>query len=55
MKAHAVSVPGEHEVLLSDKLLDALGIEIARAGMGYWSSAAKAQSASGGASRPSSR
>jgi hypothetical protein len=24
------------EVLLSDRLLDALGIEIARAGLGYW-------------------
>jgi hypothetical protein len=36
VRARAVSVPGEHEVLLSDKLLDALGIEIARAGLGYW-------------------
>ena len=36
VKARAVTVPGEHEVLLSDKLLDALGIEIARAGLGYW-------------------
>ena len=36
VKARAVSVPGEHEVLLSDKLLDVLNIEIARAGLGYW-------------------
>ena len=36
VRARAVSVPGEHEVLLSDKLLDALGIEIVRAGLGYW-------------------
>jgi len=36
VSARAVSVPGEHEVLLSDKLLDALGIEIAKAGLGYW-------------------
>jgi hypothetical protein len=27
---------GGHEVLLSGKLLDALGIEIVRAGLGYW-------------------
>jgi hypothetical protein len=36
VRARAVSVPGEHEVLLSDKLLDALGIEIIKAGLGYW-------------------
>lgn len=36
VKARAVTVPGEHEVLLSDKLLEALGIEVARAGLGYW-------------------
>lgn len=36
VSARAVTVPGEHEVLLSDKLPDALGIEIARAGLGYW-------------------
>uniref|UniRef100_A0A7J3X874 Clan AA aspartic protease n=1 Tax=Thermofilum pendens TaxID=2269 RepID=A0A7J3X874_THEPE len=36
VRARAVSVPGEHEVLLSDKLLDALGLEIVKAGLGYW-------------------
>ena len=36
VRARAVSAPGEHEVLLSDKLLDALGLEIVRAGLGYW-------------------
>ncbi len=36
VRARAVSVPGEHEVLLSDRLLDALGIEIVRAGDGLW-------------------
>ncbi|MHA1593943.1 MAG: hypothetical protein ACTSXX_04285 [Candidatus Baldrarchaeia archaeon] len=36
VKAKAVVVPEEYEVILSDKLLDALGIEIIKAGMGYW-------------------
>ena len=36
VRARAVSVPGEHEVLLSGELLDALGIEIVKAGLGYW-------------------
>ena len=36
MKARSVVVPGEYEVILSDKLLDALGIEIVKAGIGYW-------------------
>jgi len=36
VKARAVVVPGEYEVILSDKLLDVLGIEIAKAGIGYW-------------------
>ncbi|RLF19643.1 MAG: hypothetical protein DRN15_02195 [Thermoprotei archaeon] len=36
VKAKAVSVPDEYEVLLSDKLLDALNIEIVRAGEGLW-------------------
>jgi len=36
VKARAVVVPGEYEVILSDKLLDVLGIEIVKAGIGYW-------------------
>ena len=36
VRARAVTVPGEYEAILSDRLLDALGIEIVRAGMGYW-------------------
>ena len=36
IKARAISVPGEYEVLLSDKLLDVLGIEIMKADLGYW-------------------
>ncbi len=36
IRARAVSVPEEFEVLLNDKLLDALGIEIVKAGEGLW-------------------
>ena len=36
VRARAVAVPGEYELILSDKLLDMLGIEIVKAGMGYW-------------------
>ena len=36
VRARAVAVLGEHEVILSDRLLDMLGIEIVKAGMGYW-------------------
>jgi len=35
-RARAVAVPGEYEVILSDRLLDMLDIEIVKAGMGYW-------------------
>ena len=35
-KAKAVAVSGEYEVILSDKLLDMLGIEIVKAGLGHW-------------------
>ena len=36
VRAKAVSVEGENEVLLSDKLIDALGIEPVRPGRGLW-------------------
>ena len=36
VRARAVSVPGEPEVLLSDKLIDALSIEPIRPGAGLW-------------------
>ena len=36
VEARAVAVPGEYEVILSDKLLDVLGIEIVKAGLGHW-------------------
>jgi len=49
-----VSVPGEHEVLLSDRLLDALGIEIVRAGDGLWRFHKEPSSVSGRAPRPGS-
>ena len=36
VRAKAVSVEGEDEVLLSDKLIDALGIEPVKPGRGLW-------------------
>ena len=36
MEAKAIVVPRECKVILSDKLLDALGTEIVKAGTGYW-------------------
>jgi len=36
VSAKTVSVPEEYEVILSDKLLDILGIEIVKAGEGLW-------------------
>ena len=36
VRARAVAVPGEYEVILSDRLLDMLNIEIVKAGIGYW-------------------
>ena len=36
VRARAVAVPGEYELILSDKLLDMLGVEIVKAGLGYW-------------------
>ena len=36
VKAKAVSVPGEYEVLLSDALTEALGVEIIKPKQGLW-------------------
>ena len=36
MKARAVSVPGEMEVLLSDALIEELGINIVKPKSGLW-------------------
>ena len=36
VRARATCVQGEREVLLSDKLIDALGIEPIRPGAGLW-------------------
>jgi len=36
VRARAVSVEGEQEVLLSDKLIDALGVEPVKPGRGLW-------------------
>jgi len=36
VRARAVAVSGEYEVILSDRLLDMLNIEIVKAGIGYW-------------------
>jgi hypothetical protein len=36
LTARAVSVPGEHELLISDALAEALGIEIVAPRSGFW-------------------
>ena len=44
MEARAVMVPGEYEVILSDALIEALGIEILRPKRGLWRFAGESKS-----------
>jgi len=51
VEASTVITPGEDEVILSDRLIDALGIVLLRPGEGIWRLADEEGSSGGGSNR----